>query len=156
MGFAGADLTRWVPPDVGPTAGRGTLADRLRRDAGASLALDLHLPLLRSGGAATVAAREASFRAAARRLETARHAGMVAALDLLSRWSFAARSLTAQQRAAREAEAHVDRIRSLYFAGTTPLLELLDARHLLEDALDRLEDARAELRLAVLETEIGR
>ena len=58
--------------------------------------------------------------------------------------------------AAALAESHERRVHSLYLAGAVSLLELLDARSVLEDARDRLEDARDELHLALLEAEIGR
>jgi len=155
-GLAGSDLTRWIPPDVEPLAAHRTVADRLRRDAGASAALDLRFPLVTPGASAAVAAREAALRAAEARREVVRRVARQQALDLLSRWSLAARSRVAHQRSAAEATEHVQRIQSLYLAGATTVLELLDARRLLEDTRGRLEEARAELRLAILDAEIGR
>ena len=155
-GLAGTDLTRTVPPELRAMHPNATLRDRLRRDLGASLALDLTLPLIQRGNAATVAARAADLRAALLRLEAARRSGRQAALDLLARWRSGARLLASNREAGTLAEAHVRRVHSLYLSGAATLLELLDARRVLEDALDRLEDARAELNLALLETEIGR
>ena len=155
-GLAGTDLTRWIPPNVAPLEAHRTLADRLRLDAGASLALDLRFPLVTPGAGAAVAAREAALHAAEARAEAARRGGRQEALDLLSRWSLAARRRVAHQRSVVEAAEHVQRIQSLYLAGATTVLELLDARRLLEDARGRLEEARAELRLAILDAEIGR
>jgi outer membrane protein TolC len=47
-------------------------------------------------------------------------------------------------------------VHSLYLAGSVSLLELLDARNVLEEVRDRLEDVRGNLHMALLEAEIGR
>ena len=53
------------------------------------------------------------------------------------------------------AETNLLRVKSLYVAGATGLLDLLDARRLLDDARERLADARSENRAAQHEAETG-
>jgi len=155
-GLWGSDLTHKVPPDFAETHPGATFADRLQRDLGASIAFEMSLPLLQPGNTNLVAAREADLRAAQLRLETARRTAAQAAFDLLARWRGAAGLLAMNREATTLAESHERRVHSLYLAGSVSLLELLDARNVLEDARDRLEDARGELHLALLEAEIGR
>src|SRR5439155_513578 len=76
--------------------------------------------------------------------------------DLLTRWEAAARNLVVAERSASLATDHVIKMRSLYTAGASSLLELLDARHVLDDALDRLSEARAQSRAARFEAEARR
>ena len=151
-GLAGTDLTRVAPPE----SGGSDLGDRLRRDLGASLSLDMSLPLNRPGLASTVAAREADVRAAEVRLARTRSAARLGALDLLSRWNDGARRLATAVSAAALAESNLLRVRSLYFAGTVSLLELLDSRRASLDAADREAAARHDLHLVFVESEIAR
>jgi len=154
-GLLGTDLTRAVPPDVPSNGGPATFSDRLRRDLGASFSLDFAWPLVQPGNSAAVQAREVALSAAELRARTAVSVARQAALDVLARWQAAARRLVSQRRAAELAESHAAREHSLYLSGAASLLELLDARRLLDDARDRAEAARADLRLARLQAEIG-
>jgi outer membrane protein TolC len=141
-------------PDDPPAA--NTLSDRLRRDLGASFTLDFTLPIVQPGSGSTIAARESALKAAERRSFAARAAARQEALDLLARWHAAARRLAAQRDAVSLADEHALRVHGLYLSGAASLLELLDARRVLDDARDRAEAARGDLNLAVLEAEIGR
>ena len=153
-GLAGTDLTQVAPP--GSDGSGSDLGDRLRRDLGASLSLDMWLPLNRPGLGSTVAAREADLKAAELRLTRARSVARLGALDLLSRWNDGARRLAAAQSAATLAESNLLRVRSLYFAGSVSLLELLDSRRAWLDATDREAAARHDLHLVYIESEIAR
>jgi outer membrane protein TolC len=153
-GLAGTDLTQVAPP--GSDGSGSDLGDRLRRDLGASLSLDMSLPLNRPGLGSTVAAREADLKAAELRLTRARSVARLGALDLLSRWNDGARRLAAAQSAATLAESNLLRVRSLYFAGSVSLLELLDSRRAWLDATDREAAARHDLHLVYIESEIAR
>ena len=153
-GLLGTDLTRAVPPDV-PPVGAATFSDRLKRDLGASVTIDFLLPLLQPGVTATIGARESAVRAAELRANLAMNSSRRAALDLLSRWRSAARRLALQRDAASMAELHALRVQSLYLSGSGSLLDLIDARKILDEDRDQLEAARGELLLTRLEGEIG-
>jgi outer membrane protein TolC len=152
-GWAGTGLSHWGPAELAPN---GTLSDRLRQDAGASLALELSRPLIIPGSDVTVSAREASLGAARARLERVRREARRTAFDLLGRWWYAARDLPPLQQAAGQAESNLLRAQSLYVAGSLPLLDLLDARRVLEQSDDRAEDAISRLELARAQAEISR
>jgi len=152
-GWAGTGLSRWGPPGLAPN---GTLSDRLRQDAGASVALELSRPLLAPGSELAVSAREASVSAARARLERVRREARRIALDLLGRWWYAAHDLPPLRSAAGQAESNLLRAQSLYVAGSLPLLDLLDARRVLEQSADRAEDAAGRLELALAQAEIWR
>lgn len=153
-GFAGTDLTHWGPPELAPD--RGSFADRLRKDAGASVALDLRRPLIQPGAAFTVDAREASVTAARLRLERVRQDARRTVSDLLGQWAYAARDLPDLLASVRQAESNLLHAQSLYVAGALPLLDLLDARRTLRDAQDRAEDVLGQLELARAQAEIRR
>jgi len=155
-GLAGADLTRAVPGDYALTHPGATFADRLRRDLGASLALEFRRPVLDAASAPAAAAREAAVAAADGRATAAQLEARRATLDLLGRWRAAAARLELAQAALGRAEEHLLRLRSRYAAGATSLLELLDARRQADDARARLADARFELRVAHWEGELRR
>jgi outer membrane protein TolC len=155
-GLAGTDLTRLVPPGVGSEGSRHGLSDRLRRDRGASLSLDLSLPLHPPGLASTIAAREADVKSAQLRLQRAKSDARLGALDLLARWNDGARRLAATDTAAALAESNLLRVRSLYLAGSVTLLELLDARRAWQDTEDRREAVRNDLHMIMVESEIER
>ena len=152
-GWAGTGLSRWGPPGLAPN---GTLSDRLRQDAGASVALELSRPLLAPGSELAVSAREASVSAARARLERVRREARRIALDLLGRWWYAAHDLPPLRSAAGQAESNLLRAQSLYVAGSLPLLDLLDARRVLEQSADRAEYAAGRLELALAQAEIWR
>jgi len=104
----------------------------------------------------TVQARRHDIEAArlrvANELETQRRTRR----DVLARWESATRNLRTAERSAERAGDHVLKMRSLYNAGSSTLLELLDARRVLNDAIDRLALARAENRAARFEAESRR
>jgi outer membrane protein TolC len=154
-GLWGADLTRAVPPDFALEHPGATFADRLRGDFGVSLALNFRRPLFDPTTRTLTAARTQERAAAATRASTARAARERAMLDLLGHWQSAARRLALAESATSRAEDHSLRLRSLYAAGATSLLELLDARRQLDDARGRRADARFECRLARWERELS-
>jgi outer membrane protein TolC len=74
-------------------------------------------------------------------------------LALLARWRVASQRVEAAQRTQERAGANLLRLKSLYNAGGTRLLDLLDARQVYEEARQRLADARAESRSLRFEAE---
>ena len=80
-------------------------------------------------------------------------AQMRGVLDLLDRWRSAERRRQEAESMAERAETNLLRGKSLYAAGATGLLDLLDARRTLDDARERLAEARAQCRAARLEAE---
>jgi outer membrane protein TolC len=152
-GLAGTDLTAAVPPDLKAEDPQTSFGDRLRRDLGASVALGVSRPLLDATVGPTIEARHAGVQAASLRRSVESDSQRRAALDLLDRWRNAAGRLNAQQEMVERAETHLLRVKSLYVAGATGLLDLLDARQILDEARARLADARAESRMAHMEAE---
>jgi outer membrane protein TolC len=116
-----------------------------------TLAFDRPLvdPTLKS----TINARRAGVQAAALQRDLASATEERAVLDLLDRWRSAARRMQAQQGMVERAETNLLRVKSLYVAGATGLLDLLDARQILDTARGRLADARADNRMAQMEAE---
>ena len=155
-GVQGTNLTRLVPPEIAAANAGAGFGDRLRRDLGASVRLDLQMPLHTPGGAATVSAREADLRAASLRVQQARTAARIASLDLLARWNDHARRLAAADAAASLADSNLLRMRSLYLAGSTTLLDLFDARRARQDMADLHDALRSEMHLIVVESEVMR
>lgn len=155
-GVQGTNLTRLVPPEIAAANAGAGFGDRLRRDLGASVRLDLQMPLHTPGGAATVSAREADMRAASLRVQQARIAARLASLDLLARWNDHARRLADADVAASLADSNLLRMRSLYLAGSTTLLDLFDARRARQDMADLHDALRSEMHLIVVESEIMR
>ena len=153
-GLKGADLTKAVPPDLRAEDPNATLKDRLRRDLGASVSVQIKQPLVDPTIRPTIVARQASLRAATLRREIAVHRARRDALDLLGRWRFAAVIVTLAEDAVTRADQNLLRLRSLYSGGGAGLLELLDARRQLDQARDRLTDARFQARQAYYEAEI--
>jgi outer membrane protein TolC len=152
-GFWGSDLTAAVPEDLLLLDPGATFGDRLRRDLGASLGVMFRLPVLDASLRPESHARTASLRASSQAVLAQRETQRRLSLDLLDRWRVAARRDAAAEGTVARAEDHLVREKSLYAAGTLTLLELLDARGLLDDARARLSEARFEHRLARLEAE---
>ena len=152
-GLAGADLTRAVPPDLREQDPDATFGDRLRRDLGASVAFHFRLPVLDKSAARQALAKSEAVRAARARVNAERGNQVRIALDLLSQWRFAYRRLTNAERSRVRAEDALLRVKSLYAAGATTLLDLLDARRVTEEARERLAEARRDSRLAQLRVE---
>lgn len=155
-GLAGSDLTRWVPPDVTSPDGTPDFGDRLRRDAGASVSVGFQLPVLDATRRPAVDARQAQVEGASLRAGLERATQRRLGLDLMARWRAAHERRSAAQGLADRAEDNLVRARSLYTAGAIPLLELLDARRVLDEALERVADARFETRVAQYEAETRR
>ena len=149
-GLAGADLTRAVPLDLQDSKPGATLGDRLRRDLGASAAVQFQLPLHDRAARPALDARQASLSAARLRGTAAAAAQRRRAVALLAQWHSAWRQLDAAQRTHARAERSLLKVRSLYTAGATSLLDLLDAWRVYTDARDRLVAARQESRMAQL------
>jgi len=153
-GLWSVDLSRAVPPDFAAGHPGATFGDRLRRDLGASVALKFQRPLFDRAAGIAVAARENAANAAALRTAAARSERQRQSLDLLGRWRGAAYRLALADAASARAEDHLLHLRSLYAAGGTPLLEVLDARRQLDDARSRRAEARMQCRLAHWEQEL--
>jgi outer membrane protein TolC len=147
-GLAGADLTSAVPRDLRDADPNATLADRLRRDLGASVAFHFRLPVLDRSAARHRLAKSESLRAAQARSAAERETQRRLALDLLSQWRHAYARLELATRSREHAEDALLRVKSLYAAGATTLLDLLDARRVAEETRERLAEARRDSRLA--------
>lgn len=155
-GLAGTDLTRVVPPDIRAENPNATISDRLRRDLGASVSFQFRRPLLDPATSLSIAAREASLRAAEARANTASIERRRQVLDLLGHWRSAVERLRLTRAALARADDHLVRLRSLYSGGGASLLELLDARRQLDDARTRLAEARLATEVARWEGELRR
>ena len=127
-GLAGTDLTEVVPPDLAASHPGATLADRLRRDLGASAGFRFHLPFLDPGLRQSIRARGAAVDAAAARLEAERTLQETRYRVLLGQWTAASERTPAgpPRDLPRGSEPAVSR-ESMQRA-TTPLLDLLDTR----------------------------
>ena len=147
-GWAGADLTAAVPENlraVDPGAGFG---DRLRRDMGASAAVRIGVPLLDRARAPSLRAREYALAAARVRTAAESQGQRERARVLLAGWSTAWRQLAAAEQTQGRAERNLLKVRSLYTAGATTLLDLLDARRAYADTRDRVLAMREAVRVA--------
>jgi outer membrane protein TolC len=152
-GLAGTDLTTTVPPDLEAENPGATFADRLRRDLGASGTVDFKKPIADPTVGPTITARRRDLEASDLRVANETETQRRIRRDLLARWQAAARKLAIAEASADQAADHVLKMRSLYNAGTSTLLELLDARRVLDETLDRRAEARAENRAARFELE---
>ena len=152
-GLAGADLTRGVPEDLRGLDPDATLADRLRRDLGASATINLRAPVRAAGGRQTAQAKTIALRAARLRSGGEIIAQRKTALEILVRWRSAYRQLEAARDASAGAEQNLLRGKSLYSGGAIQLLDLLDARRVYQDARERLAEARQESRSAQFRAE---
>src|SRR5262249_47771250 len=106
-GLAGADLTHAVPPDLLAQQPDATFRARLRRDAGASAAVTLRLPVSNPAAGSAARAREA-----ARQAEDVRSGGEVTrrrqeTLALLARWRIAYRRVEAARLTHERAEQNL-------------------------------------------------
>ena len=147
-GWAGADLTAAVPENlraIDPGAGFG---DRLRRDMGASAAVRIGVPMLDRARAPSLRAREYALAAARVRTAAESQGQRERARVLLAGWSTAWRQLAAAEQTQGRAERNLLKVRSLYTAGATTLLDLLDARRAYADARDRVLAMREAVRVA--------
>ncbi len=152
-GLAGTDLTGLVPADLRASDPGATVGDRLRRDLGASAAIRVSVPFLNSARRPTGSAREADVSASGLRSESARREQRTLALSLLARWRSNSRRTAAARITSDRAEVNLLKLKSLYAAGTSSLLDLLDARRVYDEARQRLTEARWEERLARFQVE---
>jgi len=152
-GLAGTDLTRTVPGDLKAQDPNATVADRLRRDLGASATLNVRAPV--SGGAArlTTQSKSIALRAAGLRSGGELTNQQKIALEILARWRSAYRQLVTAREATVGAERNLLRVKSLYSGGAIQLLDLLDARRLHQDAIERHAEALRESRSAQFRAE---
>ncbi len=147
-GLWGTDLTHAVPADLAAVQPGATLADRIRRDLGASVSLRFRWPVFDPAVRYSTAARARDLRAAEVRTVAARLERERAAADAVARASASERRLAIADSSVVRAEEHLLRLRSLYADGASTLLELLDARSQLDDARSRRAGARMENHLA--------
>jgi len=152
-GLEGADLTSAVPWDLKAMDPDATLADRIRRDLGASATINLRAPLKTAGARQTTQAKAIALRAAALRSGTAAIVQRKTALTIIARWRSAFSRLETAREASVGAEQNLLRVKSLYSGGAIQLLDLLDARRVYQDALERLSEARQESRSAQIRAE---
>lgn len=152
-GLAGADLTGAVPRDLRESDPRATFADRLRRDLGASAAIHLRLPLFDGAAIPAARARETAVRASEVRSRSEAINQRGRALSLFAVWRSVSRRTQAARETSDRAEINLLKLKSLYSAGATTLLDLLDARRVYEEARLRLADARWEQRMAQFQVE---
>jgi outer membrane protein TolC len=150
-GLWGTDLTHAVPPDLAPGS---SFADRLRRDLGASVALEFKRPLTDPARGATILARTASLEAARLKRDALIAEHRRTAFDLLERARTAEAQLALARAAVLRASDNVLRVRSLYAGGGGTLLDVLDARRQLDETRARLADARFEALKARYEAEV--
>ena len=75
------------------------------------------------------------------------------ALEILARWRSAYRRLVTAREATVGADQNLLRVKSLYSGGAILLLDLLDARRLYQDAIERHADALQESRSAQFRAE---
>ena len=153
-GLWGTDLTHAVPPDLLAADPNADFGDRLARDLGASVAIEIKKPLNAAGAQASALARVASLDAASTRRQALIEERRRGAYDLLERGRTAAAQLALAEASVGRAEDNVLRARSLYAGGASGLLDLLDARRTLDEARARLADARFEAWKAVYEAEV--
>ncbi len=155
-GLAGSDLTAIVPQDLRVSGRDATVADRLKRDLGASISIHLSHPLFGSTDAISMAngSREEAVRAAALHRDATLEAARRAARNLLERWRAAAEQRDLARSNVTLAEENLLRVRSLYGGGGAGILEVLDGRRQLDEARSRLADAEFEALLAAYEARI--
>ena len=147
-GLAGADLTSAVPADLKAANPDASFSDRLRRDLGASAAVRLRWPLRSPTVLPAVRARQATLGAVRVRAGAEAATQRRQALVLLAGWHSFAWRLRAAEITSDRAERNLLKVKSLYAAGATSLLDLLDARRVFADARVRLAGAREDVRSA--------
>jgi hypothetical protein len=152
-GLAGTNLTRLVPEDLLVDDPDATFADRLRRDLGASATINVRAPLRGSAARLSTQSKAIALRAAGMRSGAETVTQQRIALEILARWRSAYRSLVAAREATVGADQNLLRVKSLYSGGAILLLDLLDARRLYQDAVERHADAVQESRSAQFRAE---
>ena len=152
-GLAGTDLTHTVPPDLLAEDPNATLADRLRRDLGASATINVRAPIRGSAARLSTQSKAIALRAAGLKSGGQRVTQQRIALEILTRWRSAYTRLVVAREATIGAERNLLRVKSLYSGGAILLLDLLDARRLYQDAVERHADALQESRSAQFRAE---
>ena len=147
-GLWGSDLTAAVPEALLLEDQTATFGDRLRRDLGASAAIHMRWPFLDATVGPARTAREAALEASRVRSQAAERDERAFLLSLFARWTSASRRMHAAQLTSNRAQNNLLKLNSLYAAGATRLLDLLDARRVYDDARQRLAEARWDERLA--------
>jgi outer membrane protein TolC len=147
-GLWGADLTRAVPLDVAAEHPGATFGDRLRRDLGASVGIDLRKPLVDPARSAALSARGAARSGASLHARAITAQKRREALDLLETWRAAAATVALARGALDAAEENAVRLKNLYVGGGANLLDVFESRSQLDDARLRLLNARFEVRRA--------
>ena len=152
-GLAGTDLTRPVPGDILASNPDATVADRLRRDLGASATINVRAPVRGSAARLSTQSKAIALRAAGLRSGGELVTQQKIALEILARWRSAYRRLVTAREATVGADQNLLRVKSLYSGGAILLLDLLDARRLYQDAIERHADALQESRSAQFRAE---
>ena len=152
-GLAGTDLTRAVPEGIRVADPNATVADRLRRDLGASASINVRAPVRGAAARLTAESKSIALRAAGLRSGGELFTQQRIALEILVRWRSAHRRLMTAREARAGAEQNLLRVKSLYSGGAIQLLDLLDARRVHQDAIERLEEAWQESRSAQFRAE---
>lgn len=152
-GLGGTDLTKAVPDELLAVDPDATFADRLRRDLGASASINFKAPQRGKQERLMAESKAAATRAAGVKLGGEMFNQRKIALEIIERWRAAYRQLEVAQQASRGAEQNLLRMKSLYSGGAIQLLDLLDARRVYDEALERLAEARQECRSAQFRAE---
>jgi len=153
-GLWGTDLLHAVPPELEEAHPGSTFSDRMKRDLGASVAIEVKKPLTDPAAGATALARVAALDAARLRREALLEQRRRGVYDLVERGRTAFAQLALAENSTARADDNVLRARSLYAGGGAGLLDVLDARRQLDEARARLADARFEAFKARYEAEV--
>src|SRR5439155_11467844 len=113
-GLAGAELTSAVPQDFRDAHRDATFTDRLRRDLGASISIQLKRPLADPSLACSRRAREETLRAATLRRLAATARARRDAMDLIGDWRAPGARPDIPRGAEERAQENLLRARSLY------------------------------------------
>lgn len=152
-GLAGTDLTHAVPPDLLAEDPDATLADRLRRDLGASATINVRAPIRGRGARLSTQSKAIALRAAGLKSGGEMVTQRRIALEILTRWRSAYMRLLVSREATLGAERNLLRMKSLYSGGAIQLLDVLDARRVYQDAIERHAEALQESRSAQFRAE---
>jgi len=152
-GLGGTNLTQAVPDELLAEDPNATFADRLRRDLGASASINFKAPQRGSEERIMAESKAAAARAAGVKRGGEIFTQRKVALEIIERWRAAYRQLEVARQASAGAEQNLLRMKSLYSGGAIQLLDLLDARRVYEEALEREAEARQECRSAQFRAE---
>jgi hypothetical protein len=116
-GLWGTDLLHAVPPELEDTHPGATFSDRMKRDLGASVAIEVKKPLTDPAAGATARARVAALDAARVRREALLEERRRGVFDLVERSQTAFAQLALAENSTARADDNVLRARSLYAGG---------------------------------------